>query len=50
MVGHAQVYDEECDPDKDQYHPDGQGYHHHLSGAVWSVDRYTNEDSIIAHK
>jgi hypothetical protein len=50
MANDVQVCDEECDPNKDQDHPDQRGYHQHRSSAVWSVDRFTNEDSIIAHK
>jgi hypothetical protein len=50
MANDVQVCDEEYDPDKDQDHPDRRGYHQHRSSAVWSVDRFTNEDSIIAHK
>ena len=38
MANDVQVCDEECDPNKDQDHPDRQGYHQHRSSAVWSVD------------
>ena len=50
MANDVQIHDEEYDPKEDQDHPDCRGYHQHRSSAVWSVDRFTNEDSIIAHK
>src|SRR5215211_2123203 len=48
MVGYAQVYDEEYDPNEDQDQPYHRGYHHHRIRPVWSVDRYTDDASIVA--
>ena len=50
MANDVQVHDEEYDPNEDQDHPESRGYYHHRSSAVWWVDRFTKEDSIIAHK
>src|SRR5215203_5061925 len=50
MANDVQVHDEEYDPNEDQDHSDRWGHHQHRGSAVWSVDRFTKEDSIIAHK
>jgi hypothetical protein len=50
MANDVQVHDEEYDPKEDQDHPESRGHHQHRSSAAWSVDRFTKEDSIVAHK
>jgi hypothetical protein len=46
----VQVHDEEYDPKEDQDHRDRRGHHHHRNSAVWSVDRYANDASIVARE
>jgi hypothetical protein len=48
MVGYAQVYEEERDPNEDQNHPDRGGLHR--NSAVWPVDKYTDDGSIVARE
>jgi hypothetical protein len=46
VVGYAQVYDEEYDPNEDQDHPDHRGYHNRQS-AIWPGGGYVGIGGIV---
>jgi hypothetical protein len=50
VVGHVQIYEEQCESNEYKNHPDGRRYHHRTRSTVHKVGRYASNANIVGPK